>query len=224
MPKIPENIRLIISSVLPLIIVVILFILAGPFGFSKIVDLQNQIDLSKKDKAILSQKLALLQSVSATISQDTNTSLSALPDANPSLAVLSQVKSISAKDGVSLSGIKTSSPINDASGTLHVGITFQIAGGKSQILTFLKDIANIAPLSLIDKIKINQNGDSQLADVTLQSYWAPLPKILPTLTTPISDLTAEERDVITSISSLTQPTFLVVPPAEGSGKVDPFAQ
>jgi len=224
MQNIPENIKLIINSTLPLIVVIFLFLVAGPFGISKVTDLQSQIDLAQKNKTVLSQKLSLLQSVSGTVSQDSGTSLSALPDTNPSLIVVSEVKTIGSQDGVLVSGIKGGSEIDDPSGTSHVGISFNVAGERSQIITFLKDIANIAPITLVDKVKITGNNGSNIADVSINSYWSAFPKVLPTLTTPINDLTASEKNTLTKIGSLTQPTFLVIPPTEGAGKANPFGQ
>ena len=224
MEKIPENIKLILKSTLPLIIVVILFIFVGPFGISKIVDLQDQIDAASKDKTILSQKLTLLQTVATTVSQESTKALSAMPDANTSLVAISQIKTVSSQDGVLVSGIKAASPVDDPSGTSHVGISFQLAGDKNQILTFLKDIANIAPLTLVDKIKITSAGTSEIANVTINSYWSSLPKTLPTLTTPINDLTAGEKKTLTTVDNLTQPSFSVITPTDGVGKTDPFSQ
>jgi len=222
--SIPQNIKLIISSVLPLSIVLILFIIAVPFGISKISDIQTQIDTATRNKTILSQKLSLLQSLSATASQDSSTALSALPDSNTSLVAVSQIKNISSQNGISVSGIKAGSEIDDPSGASHVAVTFQATGSRAQIISFLKSIANMAPITLVDKIKINGIGGAEVADITIQSYWSAFPKNLPSLTTPITDLTPAEENVLSSISSLSQPTFLVVPPSEGNGKTDPFSK
>lgn len=224
MPKLSENINLTLKSVLPLIVVIILSFIAVPFGISKVTDLQGQINTLQNNKNILSQKLSLLQSISATVSQDSESALSAVPNTNTTLVAISQVKNISSQNGVSVSNIKAGSEVVDSIGTSHVAVSFRVAGSRSQILAFLKDVSNMAPIALVNIVKISGNNDSEAADITIESYWAPLPKTLPTLTSPINDLTANEKSVLTSVTSLIQPTFSIVPPTDGAGKTDPFTQ
>ena len=219
-----KNTKLIINSTLPLIIVVILFAVVGQFGISKVTDLRNQIEKARKDQTVLAQKLKLLESISETVAEDSGASLAALPDANPSLIVISQIKNVSIGNGVLIATIKSSPPVEDSGGLSHVSISFETIGTKSQITSFLKSIANIAPITIIDKIKMTEVGGVARAVVTVKSYWSILPKTLPTLTSPITDLTAAEKKTLEDVSALTQPSFVTVPPSEGVGKTDPFSQ
>ncbi len=220
--NVPEKTKLIIKSVLPLVVILILFIVAGKFGISKIIEVQAQIAESERNRTILTQKLALLKSIAQTVAEDSGAAVSALPDKNPSLIVISQLKKIGAASGVIISGIKSASPVEDTAGISHVAISFEIAGDRSQMISFVKTITNIAPITLLDKIKINEGAGTTTADVSIKSYWAIFPKSLPTLTTPITDLTPAEKKTLQDVSGLTQPDFVEIPPSEGGGKTDPF--
>lgn len=222
--NLPENVKLVISSLSPLIIVGILFALVGQFGISKVVDVRNQIAKAEKDQAILTQKLTLLKSISGTINESTRTSLAVLPDTNPSLIMMSQLKIISSSNSVLISGVKSGTPINDSSGLFHVDISFQVSGTRSQVISFLNNISLIAPITIVDKVKITESAGAVRADVTTKSYWSSLPKTLPVMTSPITDLTTAEKKIVTDIGSLTQPTFVNVPSSSESGKIDPFSK
>ena len=92
------------------------------------------------------------------------------------------------------------------------------------MLEFLKSIDTIAPITLVDKIKINEVGGTTRAEVSVKSFFAALPTKLPSLTEPLRDLTEAERETLSKISALTQPPFTDIPPSQGEGKIDPFAE
>ncbi|HTK03504.1 MAG TPA: GspMb/PilO family protein [Alphaproteobacteria bacterium] len=220
----PKNFKLILNSTLPLIVVIILFLLVGKFGISKILEIQSQISDTRTRQTVLTQKLSLLQNLSETVSTGSNVSLSALPDTNPALLVVSQLKNISSASGVTLSGLKSGAEVLDPSGISKVGISFNVTGTRDTIIAFLKTIQDIAPITVVDKVKINQAGEETTASVTVQSFWADLPKTLPKLDQPITDLTEAEKKTLTDIENLIQPNFADVAPSETSGKEDPFSR
>ncbi len=216
------NIKLVMNSVLPLTIVVILFIVVGQFGISKVTDLRNQIEKSQKDQTVLAQKIKLLESISSTVEEDSGASLAALPDANPSLIAISQLKNISTLNGIGISGLKSASPVEDSGGLSHISLSFETTGTRSQIVAFLKSLSDIAPITIVEKLKMSETGGVARAAVTVKAYWSNLPKTLPTLTSPITDLTPAEKKTLESVNALTQPSFVIVPPSEDAGKTDPF--
>src|SRR5947209_4536001 len=111
--KTPESVKLALSSSLPLVIVIILFIIVGNFGISKISDLQSQITQAQNDQNVLKGKLNLLQNVSAEVAAGSDISIAALPDANPSLVVVSQLRILASQNGLIITGIKTGGEVKD---------------------------------------------------------------------------------------------------------------
>lgn len=220
--NIPEKTKLILKSVLPLVVILILFLIAGKFGIGKVIEVQAQIAKAEQDKTILTQKLSLLESLTQTIAEDSGVAVSALPDKNPSLIIISQLKNLGATSGVVVSGTKSATQIDDTGGISHIVISFAVTGDRAQIIAFLKTVTNIAPITLLDKVRISEGAGLTHADVSVRSYWAVLPKTLPTLTTPITDLTADEKKILGSVTTLTQPDFVEVPASDDGGKTDPF--
>lgn len=223
MKNLPENVRLIINSVLPLLVVSLLFVFSAKFGIAKISDVRGQISAANNDKATLTQKLNLLQSVSTTVGPVSKASASALPDKNTSLIVFSQVKTLAVEGGISITNIKSGAEIKDASGLSRVDITFDAEAPRPAIIAFLTSFDKIAPIVLVDQIKLSESAGTTRANVVLKSFWAPFPSKLPTLTDKITDLTTSETDVLNRVTALTPPQFLEVPAAQAGGKVDPFA-
>lgn len=221
--NIPENIRIIIVSSAPLAITLILFLIVGNFGISKLKDIRSQVSQSESDRAALTQKLTLLQTVSTTLGNSPDLATNALPSGNSALLSISQIKNLGFSNSLLLSNIKAGSEVKDLSGLSRVDISFEVDGTRGQIISFLKAIGTIAPLTLVDTVKLNESTGSTHATVSVKSFWSPLPGSLPAVGQKLSDLTADEKKIILTLGSLVQPAFLNLPPASGGGKTDPFS-
>ena len=212
-----------ISSVLPLLVVVFLFIIVGNFGFSRIAGVRQQISQSQRDKAVLGQKLDLLSTVSATVATEATIASVAVPAGNSVLAVIWQLKTLGVGSGVLLSNIKAAAEVKDESGLSRSDVSFEVSGARSSVLAFLKGISEFAPLVVLDKIKLNEIGGAVRANIALKSFWSEFPTKLPATTEPITDLTTEERKILGELSALRQPAFVEIPAAaQTSGRSDPF--
>lgn len=220
--QLPENIKHIINSSLPLVISIFLFILVGNFGISKILEIRGQINQASADQNVLSQKVTLLQSVQTTISGSSNAAAVALPDSNTTLAVLSQLKNFGIINGTVLNNIKAGSPAQDPTGLSRVDISFDISGTPDQVATYLKGLSGLAPIMVVGSIKINESTGVEKATTVVRSFWAALPKTLPTSTQSISGLSSDEQNVLSTVNKLTPPTFTAIPASAGAGKTNPF--
>lgn len=224
MDKIPENVRLIINSTAPLIVVIILFVIVGQFGISKVLALRGEITQAQLDGNTLSQKLSILQEASATSQTNSNIATTTLPDKNPTLAVLAQLKILASQNSVAISNIKGGATVTDDSGLGRTDISFDATGSLPQLVIFLKGVDGFAPITHSSRIKLNETGGSSRAEVTVSSYFAPFPTKLPAVTDQITDLTSDEKNTLQKITTLTQPVFVNVPASQNSGKPDPFSQ
>ena len=222
--NIPENIRLALNSILPLVVVLILFVIVGRFGFAKISEVGDQVAASQKDQAVLTQKLELLSTLGETAAAGSQLTAGALPDTNPALIVISQLKGIAGQSGIVIANVKAGAEAKDSSGLSRVDISFEAMGPRAQIIAFAKSVDQIAPITLVDKIKIAESAGAARATISVRSFWAEFPTKLPALTEAISDLTNDERNILGSISNLTQPQFIEVPPSQGASRPDPFTQ
>ncbi|HET7098790.1 MAG TPA: hypothetical protein VFI61_00990 [Patescibacteria group bacterium] len=222
--KIPVSTQKIIGAVLPIIIVILLFIFVGKFGITKVTDIRAKSAEAQKDQNVLTQKLSVLQSVDAAVSSGTDISISALPDSNPSLIVVSQLKILAGVNGILISNIKSGAGVVEASGLVKVDVTFDITGVRPQITAFLNSTQKLSPLMVLSRIKIVESAGETRANVVVSSFFAGLPKTLPALTDNINDLTPAEKKILTDISTLTQPLFVQIPAGETQGSANPFGE
>ena len=222
--NLPESVRQTITAGFPLFLVIIFFIFVGKYGISKVTDIRSQIESAQSSEMVLTQKLSVLQTVSSMAESGARASSLAVPATNPSLIVVSQLRNLAAGNGVILSAIKSTTGASTASGLNQAIISFTVDGARPQVFSFLSGIDKIAPISLVDKIRITESGGGLRADIGVKSFWAEFPKTIPSVTTPISDLTPAEKETLTKILGLIQPSFTEVTAAQGEANPNPFGQ
>lgn len=220
---ITEKDKQILKAAAPLVIVVMLFFIVGKFGVSNIKEVRQQINNTKKTESVLNGKLKILQTV-ADAQAGADMSLIALPDKNPALSIISQIKLLSFNNSITVEGIKSSTP-GDTTGLSYVTTTFTAIGTEDSILSFARGINNIAPVSVIEKMDISTNAGSGEASISIKTYYAPLPATIPTITQAVTDLNATEKSLLSEIIALTPPVFSDIISASASAiNQDPFGR
>jgi hypothetical protein len=193
--------------------VIILFAVVGKFGISQVLSLRSKIESAQKSEKILTQKLALFKTFSTDAVTKANAVTSALPDSNPSIATVSQLKVLAAENGVVLSGIKAAAGLASTTGLNQANISFSLEGTRDQIFTFLTGVTTFSPITLVNNVKVTETAASVKADVSVKSFWAAFPKTIPSVTEPITDFTAAETEILANVARLTQPTFTEMLPS-----------
>ncbi len=201
-----EKDKQILKAVAPLFIVIILFFVVGKFGISQIKNTRQQINTIKKTESVLTGKLKILQSISEVSASGADISLVALPENNPALSVISQIKFLAFTNSIVIESIKSSTP-GEVVDLSYVTTSFTAIGTKDSILSFIRAIDTIAPISVVEKMDISTNAGSSEASVSMRTYFASLPKTIPTITQAITDLNASEKELLSDISLLTAPVF-----------------
>lgn len=202
------NIKIILLPLLSLVALLLLFVFSVKTGISKIQVLQNNINSQKGVENTLRQKEELLKSVEESVSDQTATVNSALPGKNPVLATMYQVRSLGLDGLVQLSGTKAGMAGSRKESSLEaIGMTFTVQGQVGDVLKSINKLKLITPLTAIDKVEFQIDGYNASANVSISSYWSPLPDKIPSLTQPVGDITQEEKDILSSLLSLTQPPF-----------------
>lgn len=221
--KIPNEVKAIAVSGAPLVGALLLFLIVANFGISAIKNTRAQISQSQSDQNILNQKLNILNAIAPSAADLSNSAALALPSSNTSLAVFSQLKNLALVNALLLTNIKTGSEVKDNSGLSRVDVSFDISGTRDQINSFLKGVSGLAPIMIVSSIKLSENAGVNTGGIIVQSFWAPLPKSIPTTTEAITDLTPDEQAVLATVQSLTSPIIVQGQPAQPGGKSDPFA-
>ena len=216
----------ILKSFAPLAIVIILFVLVGKFGISQVLSLRDQNTAAKASQAALSDKLKILQSVSQSPDLGANSILFALPKSNPSLSVITQLQLLSSQEHLVLSDLKSS--VGNAFGSsdvLSTSTVFKVSGTLDQIMAFTKDIEAMAPITFVSKMSLVEGTGLIEANVTVQSYYAPLPKNISAVGESIKDLTTSEKALLSQINQLNRPALDSSSMASVSGtNANPFGQ
>jgi hypothetical protein len=222
--NLPESVKATIKASAPLAVVIILFILVANFGIPRVAGLRDQVTTAQSLKATLSQKLSVLQSFSqSSASGSVTAAVTALPDANPSAIVVSQLKNLASGGGVNISGIKSGSG-STTSSLSGINTSFQATGPRDAVINYLKNIETIAPITVVSSIRLIENAGVATADVSVVTYWAPNPTVIPSVTQPITDLSASEKQELTQIAGLIQPTVVQSLPSETGVNPAPFGQ
>lgn len=221
--KISKTLKAFGLTLIPTFGIILALVLVIPFGISQIKTLLNKISQEKMSQDVLAQKLDLLTNVRDNDVYQTNVLAVAIPDSNPALLSLFQMKNLAGRNGLIISDVKGSGETKDKTGLSRTDISFDLSGSRAQIFSFLSEVSNVSPITVVVKFKMNESGESVLANVTVRSFWASFPTKLPVVDEPENDLTNDEKNLLTKVSSLIQPSFFEVPAeSESSGRSDPF--
>ncbi len=218
---IPPSIQVFLVPAALLILLVLLVGLAVKVGFSRIGQQRDEIAAARSSESILTQKESVLRGVQATVPSYVNTVAASLPEKNPSLSMTSQLRTLAATNGLVMENIKIGSAVASAS-LAEVDISFGLEGAPATVISFLDSIKNLAPVSTIEKAKINQSAQGTRADVTVRVYFAAFPEKLPSLTEPVKELTDGERATLNRLSALSLPAFTDLKPQPAGVRENPF--
>lgn len=220
---IPQKMKAMLLPLALLLAMIALSVIVFKVGVARISVQRADFRKAVKNETILAQKQQVLQTLESNILSYADAATIAMPDKNPSLIALSQLKTLAENNGLNLSEIKIGSKTSDKSGTFKTTILFEAEGALFQVLNYLVSIKSMAPLSVINRVDITQRGEVIRASVSLVVFWAPLPTKLPAISEPVRELSADETNLITELSNLEEPLFTEVLPAAPSGRIDPFS-
>ena len=201
--------------------IVVCFFATYKIGLNKLSNQKSEIKKIEKNINVLKQKQETLVKVKETLSEDMKFFSSALPDSNPALSIIYQIKNRSIENGLIINNIKSGgeSKLKKFS---KVDLSFDMEGNLINIISFIKLTQSFSPIFTIEKLELNQFGSFYKASVATRGYWAPLPKKIPAVNQPLSDFTDEEIKIITKISNLIVPNFFYGVSQESVGKENPF--
>lgn len=211
-----------VKSLLILLGFITLFALVAKFSLKQITDLRGKVTIAQKDQKILAEKLSALDKFENEYSQSSQPISLVLPSKNPSMLALSQIKRLAVDNGLLLSNTQSSSDLKDKNQIRSIRIGFELEGERLAVLNFIKEIENMAPISSVEEVKLNEIASTAKAKVSLITFFSPLPEKIPALTEPVNDLTPEETEILNQVLNLRQPPFSEAMPSETQVRGDPF--
>jgi len=220
---ISTNARVLVWPFILLAILLFLFIFVLKIGIGQIISLREELVTSKAEEVILSQKLNVLNTSQESALPLADLSLIALPSENPALTIISQLKTLSAERGITISNIEASGGAQQETtiiNTIEVNLTLN--GEIAPTLDFLKTLKTTSPLVTLDEVKVNSEVGLARVEVKIFGQFAPLPTTLPAIASPLNELSAEDKDILAKISTYNLPVFTEVPPSGPYERPDLF--
>jgi hypothetical protein len=217
------NYKMVKKLIVPIgtiLVLVLLIIFGGQFMWGQISQLRTQLKLSRSDEAKLSQKLNVLRNFEVRGALSSESLSHSLPEANPTVSAISQIKNIANQNGVFISDFGVGKGIN--SEVSYVDINFDAQAQILPLVTMFTDLLKSAPLGSINKVEIVQNGDIAVSNVSYRVYYSELPKTLPTILEQLTEFTTEDAEIIDKLITLIPPIFVEVPAQGSSPNSNPF--
>jgi Tfp pilus assembly protein PilO len=216
-----KQLRPLMVPVAALFLILILFVFGITQALKIIDNKKSELGVAEKDERTLEQKQEVLTSLSSDASSLVEITSSSLPEKNASLMMISQVKELAAQRLLAISDLKIGRAVEDGALT-KAQLQFDVDGDLAQVSAFIRQLAQVAPLSRLGSVKVNQSGDVVRANVTISVYSAKFPEKLPAINEPLSDLSEKDREILGILTELTPPPFSSISPQAGGGKVNPF--
>lgn len=215
-----------IKSILPTIIILLVLLVVGfnliRIGWGQISKQALRLKNLRHEETVLIEKQSVLSEIQEDILAQADMALQVLPDQNPSLAIISQIKSLAFERGISLTKISSGAETEPENGFSKVDIAVEMQAIPSTIMDFIVTLKKIAPLVNVSKVNLTGSEGSTQATLTITGYWSQLPSEIASVSDPINSLTAEETDLLNEFSGRIFPTFVVNAPEAPTLRESPF--
>ncbi|MGD8744343.1 MAG: type 4a pilus biogenesis protein PilO [Candidatus Woesebacteria bacterium] len=218
---ISPNLRVMVLPVGSLLALVILLFVSFSLIIPKITDQSDNLKDTQREITILEEKLDILRSVREDVLDSADTSLLAVPSENPSVWTLAQLVQAARENSIEVLSRQVKSG-RTTEGLSSSPVSMGVEGERDPLFDFFERVYEIAPLVIIENIEMKTDNQGTSVGVELLVYSAPLPKKLPAITTPVKNLTNQERELLSRLESLQPPQFTVLSPNTPIDRVDPF--
>lgn len=222
MKNVPFIVKIAFKPVLILILLVIFSFVGFSKAFGEIGNLSRELEKVRKTENILKSKLNILSESDESI--NTNYAVSFLPGENTSLSALYQLRSNAFQNGLIITNFRVGSETKESSDFMKVAISFDIEGPLPQILNFINLTKMFSPNIWIEKTELEFAGEAIRAKVYTKSYWAPFPTKIPALTDPITELSAKDKEILSTVIDYLQPPFASITPGIPGENINPFGE
>lgn len=212
------NVKVLALPVGLIVILFILFIYTLKTGYSQISSRLTTLKESEKQKQILEEKLEILSEIKEGILAQSDTSIIAVPDRNPALWVLSQLKSTAFETSLTLLNTRVRNEGHVDETLKKMNLEFSLEGEILSIISLIKSVEKFAPVTTVESVSIENTQEGLVAaSVGTIIFWGELPTKIPPITEPIKRLSAKENELFALIDKLRRPTFTVLTPIDPLG-------
>jgi hypothetical protein len=215
------------GSLIPFIYFVLIIGLGVGFlkvGLGKYFKQRALIAKAKTTENVLTTKLNYLKDNQVQIKAQKDLVSIALPEKNPALTILTQIKNLQVTDNIVVTEIRVASGTKDEKGTGSTGFVIKVEGGAEDITGFLGTVLNSLPLLRVNRVEFTEIGGNYTAEISLTSFWEDLPIKIPAVTDPIKKLTSDEVTLVASLQGKKSPEIRSYLPQSPTQRANPFNQ
>ncbi len=201
----------------------LLGVVIAPASYIQIASRITSFRSQEATQVVLAKKLAVLQNTGADVLDKSTESTIALPDKNPILGIMSQVKVLVAQEGVRITGVKSSGVSDFGDNIQKLELTISMESQSYDAITKVaSELSSRAPLSTVDSLEISDSTNVKEGELTLVVYWSKLPENLPPLTQPLAAFSPDELTTLSKLSQLSAPQFSNLTPEAPTERENPF--
>jgi|GEM_PF-2382256 len=206
-----------------LVTMLILVIVVLNIAFSRVNAQKENIAKEEKNQEILLNKRDLLTALKSESLSYADFTTTALPNGNPALIFLSQLKSVSEEHSVTIQNLTAGAETSNKTGVQLLDMSFDVEGQVLDVLRFLKTLeTEIAPIATVSNARVTELAGAARAETSVFVYFSEFPTKLSALTEPITEFTNEEVDLLNTLTNLRQPAFLELEPKVEGIRINPF--
>lgn len=217
------NLKVSAKPIVTLVLIVIIGIVVLKLGISKVTASNQSLKDKKSEELMLGEKLDGLKKNPLGSLESANSLVVALPEKNPIMAMISQIKRFSIEEDISVGKLEVSNVSSDAdmnSVQLAVGLS---SNDLARLLNFVNKIPEFAPVSNIYEVKVGPVGtDSFQALLSMNVFWSKFPETIPSVSDPVKVLTEDETKILEAISRLIAPEYQTLDPISPVERPNPF--
>jgi hypothetical protein len=201
-------------------------VIMGGYFLSEIATLTDSTEKVSTEIAALTERKEILQNVNSISTEAISRAQIALPTANNSLSLVSQIRTVATEQGLVIKNLDLIAQ-KAGEGTLAQSVlNFDVDGEALAIVKFVYGLKRVAPVISVDTVSLSSSsgGASANAIISVRSPWAAVPTKLPALTEPITALNAQETELSAELASYRYPFTTTVESSESAdvGRVNPF--
>ncbi len=218
------NVEVLLWPILTIIVTSILSVFVFRNGYAKITEKLGVLENTKAVENTLSQKLEVLRQIPPGILDKTNVLLVVMPERNPTLFFISQLKNASQTTSVKLNEFEVKGFANVGGDISSIEVEGALdATDYPQAISLLRYFENVAPLAKVNGVRISRSNSGTLdLGTSISIFFSNLPTQLPPLTSPIKALTSEQEDSLKKVANFFLPEFNVILPSEPTDRANPF--
>lgn len=213
-----------------LIILILTLTLLLP-KISQILETRQSLTQEKIRLSKLTQKVADLEGLDEVeLSAKASLMLSSLPAEKDVPRILATLKDLGSQTGVTLESIKvapgelsTISAQPETKGPPVLSFKASVRGIMEGMKSFLDQVESAIPIMQITEVSLDKSEGDVRADISLDTYFSPLPKVLGVHETPVAKITPREEFLYQKIARFTTPLVGETLPPVGVGKEDLFS-